>query len=540
MSLENLNNPLFENDDSREAFKEILKTLVYIKPVFVERKEFDSLNWAFLKESWEDKFWNKYNLYLPKDLNNKDLFHIVFLLNEKFSLWLDIQKFIWYVRLWTRDLSPKQISKLKKENEEKIERIILENSLHEDSFSKYQKELEANSFSLRKSIREIKDYSNQKNWTSKKIKLKDVDNLDSLLEILYTWEFDLSFFRKSRDMLRYGLMTLTRKEFKEIKSRLRRVGEKFATSRVALKDLDIREQKLREKIWIDELKKELEEARKNNDKKLITELERKAVDKILHIIYSTYPYQITLENYWYQPSKVLEFKEMYCVWFSLVWHSFLYELWIRHNWLCSPRHSALEIFLWNKSYYFDNNSNPKLYELKWWNSVKNDHNFWFYKEFSNIWDNIAVSWNPEKILLSQIISNKSVSLHNEENYDLVKYIFKRAVNLNPICADIYFWNWLCSFDRWNYEESIEMYNSSLELNPSFAEFYYEKWISLYKLKRKKESSLNLFVNELFKNWKYSFSIFDFLYRKEKKEIRKLFARKDYEWIRLYLLSIENS
>ena len=650
----NLNSKLFENSNSREAFKEILETLDHINPVFIDRKEFDSMKWRFLLENWEDKFWKFYDLYLPVDLNNKDLFQVVFLLNEKFSLWLDIKKFIWYVRLWTKGISNEEILNLKKENEEKIEMIILENSLPVDSFSKYQQEIDSSIFSLRKSIREIKGYKNQKNEVDKKEKtkrLKDIDDLDDLIESLYTTEFDLSFFRKSMDMLRYGLMTLTRKEFEEIKSRPRKEGEKIITSKILPEFLDVEEQKLREKIWIDKLKKELEEARRSNDRELVISLEKKATNEIIWILHTKYPYQFTSENYWYQPNKILKSKELYCVWFSLLWHCFLSELWIKHNWLTIPDHSALEVFIWNDSYYFDATCSKEIHRLKWWKNVEFGEKKWIYKNFSIsineeldlfINKNIAISWYPEKMLLSQIIYNRSCDLINKwdfdwaikmynlatlfnNNYEMAytnkwsalfekwdfdwaKEMYDIAIDINPkneilytnkwnvlfekwdfdwaremydIAIEInhkfehaYSGNWNTLLKKWDFDKAIEMYNLAIDINPKNEITYINKWIALFSkwdfdrgikmfdkvieinprnynaylikwillkdLNKPKIYNINKFIGNLFKNWK-NWILDDDLssYQEEKLEILNLFEKQDFEWIRLYLISIES-
>ncbi len=582
----NLNNKLFEDSNSREAFKEILETLDHINPVFVDRKKFDSMKWRFLLENWEDKFWKFYDLYLPVDLNNKDLFQVVFLLNEKFSLWLDIKKFIWYVRLWTKDLSSEEISNLKKENEEKIERIIFENSLPVDSFSKYQGEIDSSIFSLRKSIREIKGYKNQKNVVDKKEKnkkLKDVDDLDDLIESLYTTEFDLSFFRKSMDMLRYGLMTITRKELEEIKSRPKKEGERISTSEILPEFLDINEKKLREKIWIDDFKKKLEEARKANDKELVIKLEKKATNEIIWILNTKYPYQVSSDHYWYQPNKILRYKELYCVWFSLVWHCFLSELWIKHNWLNIPKHSALEVFIWNDSYYFDATYSRKIHKLKWWKNLEFDGKKWIYKNFSIsingdknyfIDNEIATSWDPEKILLWHVIYNRWISLKRKWYFDKAMKIFDRLIEIDLGNSDLYYYfKWIYLEEQWNHDEATKNLDKAIELNPKNEYFYIRKWINLYHknsynkeiknynkaieinpkiegayfcksvtlraLKKYRESDINKFVHDLFENWKEWVSDhYLILFEKEAKEIIKLFEKQDFEWIRLYVLWIE--
>ena len=626
MSLENLNNPLFENDDSREAFGEILDILDNITPLFIEREEFESMRWEFLVESWEDKFWKKYNLYLPKDLKINETPSIILRVN-KITFWENLPEYSSTQELKVKivDIFDKLLKKLNSSNEIEIRKALKKYYLLYEQLFWTSEANKLNKPEYRSEILSVTDY----NWYRGPIlKIQTQENLWELLEEVedsmsqeLSNHFLETFFENGVNMLRYGLMTLTREEFEEIKLKSETWEEEINTSKVVLENLDIEEQRFRDKIWIDDLKLELEEARKTNDKELIIKLEKKATNKILETLYTTYPYQFNSDRYWYNPNGILESKEMYCVWFSLVWHSFLSELDIKHNWLNIPIHSALEVFIWGKSYYFDATYSSKIYELKWWKFVKNDGRNWTYRKFSIsmnedinffIHRNIAISWDPDifffkKVLLPQILNNKWNSLNKKWDYDLWIEVFDIAMNIDSRFAELYSnkWNslnkkwdydwsiemidkaiginpnfavfhnnkWAYLFNKWDYDWAIEMYDKVIEINPKFEIAYYNKWISLFhkwdydwsieiydkaieinpkfkyayfnkwfsfkKLNRKKESSLNIFVYNLLKNSRDWIFDFDLLYRKEKKEIRRLFKEKDFEWIRLYLLSIES-
>jgi tetratricopeptide (TPR) repeat protein len=502
-----LNNQILESDTEKSAFNLMLGTLDYITPIFEDRKIFNERKWSFLEKKWTNQFWDIYELHLPEDLNNEDIFFIVFLLNEKFNLGLDIQKYIWYIRLATKSFTSEEGQELKEKTQLKISEIIESNVLKEDSYLEYKKAINATNFSLRKSIKSIKsikEYREGKNGTEKTIKM-DKWELEELSETLYGQEFDLTFFRKWMNTLRYWLMTLTKTNLEEIKEKQSRQTDKedIDTSLVIEAHLDEEERKLRNKIWIEDIKIELDNARNepNPDYELISRLEIEATNKIIETLHTEYPYQMTLNNYWYQPSKISEFKEIHCVWFSLVWHSFLKELWIKHNWLQLIRHSALEIEIWWSFYYFDATVWSKINEIdkeKW-------EIHWVYKEiilkgasFEN--PEMAYSWNTEKILLSNILVNK--------------------------------WNSLYHLGQ--YKEAIEMYDKAIELIPIESNAYHSKSVCLKKLEQFKISNLYFFVYYFLEKEEI---IYD-NYIREKIKIREFYKNWDFNWIRLYLLELE--
>gem|GEM_PF-1306582 len=76
--------------------------------------------------------------------------------------------------------------------------------------------------------------------------------------------------------------------------------------------LDEKERLLREKIGIDTFKQELKELRKKGHLEEIEKKEIEATNEIIRILHE-YPYQMTEDNYGYQPKEILKRKEIYCV-----------------------------------------------------------------------------------------------------------------------------------------------------------------------------------------------------------------------------------
>ena len=66
-----------------------------------------------------------------------------------------------------------------------------------------------------------------------------------------------------------------------------------------------------------------------------------------------YPYQQTRNLHGHQPSKMLEYKRVYCVGFSLIGHAFLKELGIRHTCISTFDHSYLRVAFGEHTMDFD-------------------------------------------------------------------------------------------------------------------------------------------------------------------------------------------
>lgn len=144
------------------------------------------------------------------------------------------------------------------------------------------------------------------------------------------------------------------------------------------------------------------------------------------------------------PKKILESKEMVCVWKAIISSQFLLELWIEHYALKIPRHSALSIILSWKEYYYDPTWNNDMYEINEDKLWKN----WNYHTFKYIrynWNKYMPSQidvefirrNPEKWLLSDILWNRWLDLKNQRNYSLAIKYFEKYIDLYPENMAVY-------------------------------------------------------------------------------------------------------
>ncbi|MDR3168442.1 MAG: hypothetical protein LBU27_01390 [Candidatus Peribacteria bacterium] len=99
-------------------------------------------------------------------------------------------------------------------------------------------------------------------------------------------------------------------------------------------------------------KEKLHRVRERKNDQSIAEMETAATNAIFKAL-KQYPYQYDKKNNGYQLSKILETKEIYCVGFSLLGHTFLDELQIKHKGLNIINHSALKVEIGNNLYFFD-------------------------------------------------------------------------------------------------------------------------------------------------------------------------------------------
>lgn len=570
------NNPLdskvFQDDLDFKTLENILETLDHVTPKKVSRQEYNKLDGSFLVETWEDKFGKSYDLFLPDDLVYWELLHLIDFLSRKFwienytpydRIFTQTKIMVWVILRW-----------LWNENWEKELRSLASKYNISDEFIKRILWQKISFWETRNTLRRVK--YNWKTWS----KEESLTLWFEELKDLFWEEFDLTFFRKWVNMLRLWMMTITQAEQeKKIKyyeenwySKIiinnwrvvYKKWEEIVVINVDTESLDTQERLLRDKIWIDKFKNELEEARNLKNQERVNELVLEATNKILNSLYD-YFYQLVQERKWYQPNKITEFKEMYCLWYSILWHSFLSELWIEHNWLTTLNHIALEVIISWKSYYFDATATNEIKELNYWNQI------WKYQEIIVNWKIIwnFVRWDIESKLLWSIFNTKWHTLkQNWENDEALK-LYNKAIEFNPSNSLNFMNRWNLLLAMWKYQESIDDSNMAIKIYPLNKWAHFNKWLALYKLWKFDEALKSIdeaikidsknqeyyeekwkILREMWKKriWQiYLFSsmiikwielIFFKWYEKEKEYIENFVLNKNFEWLRLYLLELE--
>ena len=303
-------------------------------------------------------------------------------------------------------------------------------------------------------------------------------------------EFDLNFLRDWVNCLRFGMDIMTQSEHDALMmgtwekmswyfSQWANYKKGTISSRRDTEILSKKEKKLRDAIWVDNLKVELDNARKEGNKTKIEELEFTATEKILQELVK-YPYQFTDKYYWDKPKMISKYKEVQCVGFSILGHTFLSELWIHHQWLDIWKHSALEINIWDKKYYFDWAAKAgKIFQFTYWE--KNGE--WILLDgFEISWKHVyAIPWDTESILMGQIYWNLWVQ--SEVN----KLEFsKKAVSYSPLnpLAHMNHWNdlirhWTSMIDQDKWSSYINQWitycQNAITLNWNNPEYSFQFW-----------------------------------------------------------------
>jgi tetratricopeptide (TPR) repeat protein len=510
--------------------------LTFIEPKFISREEYSKLNWNILQkiEYSEDKEEeNKksidrkdFKLFLPKDISKEDKIEVYNILEEDFS------KELWFIT-WEKKIKAKIFYAIRdilennnkiNKNNEKLETLykkvynVIKSILEGNSKTNENNEkLKENNKKLEKNNKIYNELGTLYKKVSSEKKLPDTLEIEKFLKTLNKkeklefkreyitlarklngWQdisqildsevefhFEELLLRNGVNNLRFWLSIMIQSEQDWI------IEEEWEKIRKR-KTLKEEEELLRKTIEIERYKWELEEVRKNWSEKEIAEKELEATNAIIKGLYDNFTYQRTKNKYWYRPSKILQTKELHCLWFSIVWHTFLEELGIKHKWMEIYKHSALEINIWWKKYYFSESGVWEVLEFEYWKQI------WSYKEIKGVWWNVinenwdvkvllSFSWNVEKIFLSQMYNSKWIFLYKLWRYEEAIKIHNKAIELVPESSDGYYNKWNALYKLWRYEEAIKMYDKAIELSPEFSNAYSNEWNALYKLWRYEEA-----------------------------------------------------
>ncbi len=432
----NLATKVFQNDLDFKVLKDVLDSLDHIVPKKISRKDYNFLSWDVLKTTWnKDKWWEFYEMYFPEDLVFWELLYFIDLLNSKFNLKNNdtykkiISKIQIYISIIYRQKWRQYWNKFLLNLKEKY-------NIWDEFVKELQNSLLLATEYVKQDIREIISYrKNENNLNKKEFHKKklwkhknDLLSTEKLISENLQQELDLTFFRKAEKMLFEWMEIINQTKQYDLEEYYIKNGfeksqfngfiffkkwnEKIVF-REKTENLKRKIKLLKNHINIKKWKNALFEARQAWDKEKIEKLEHKAAGHILKYLYKI-PYIFRDNNYWFQPKYILMYKEQQCVWFSLIWHVFLKELWIKHNWLMFFDHSALELYIWNKIYLFDWANNSVLKNINYWEKV------W---EFDFRLKN---SLNVEKILLWQIYISKWIALLKEWKHKEAIEIFNKA------------------------------------------------------------------------------------------------------------------
>jgi len=395
-------------------------------------------------------------------------------------------------------------------------------------------------------IREYYDILKKKVHQNTRENLEDLlDDVQALNAEEISGHFEEAFFQDGIHSLRMGLMTFTQQEYLRVADKRGKNKNEEIHMKSKRENLDIEERRLRESLNINNWKQKLEDARKTGSHQEIMNIEYEATNALIQKLHE-YPYQRLESDGWYQIDDVLNNKEIYCVWFSLIWHAFLSELWIQHQWLTIPWHSALEVTIWDQKYYFDGTSQDKMHKIHYGNKVWKTDEIIFDDGHRDSIKHV-ISWDPETILMTSMY--RHIAKVNTDPWELQK-IYDQMLSLSP-------WNYQVHLDRGlslTIGENMQDIDRSLQLNPSNAQSYWIKSLNFTSLwmdeamiaisewkddlsdlqKYRDISDLYKFTSNMI-NWEVSHNeeISD-----ENNKIQGYISNEDYEWLRGYLLDLE--
>ncbi len=494
-SKKSLEQNVFQDDLDFKVFQDILDSLDGIQAIFISRKKWNLKKGNFLEKNKDKNSQKQYTLYLPKDLKINELPSIIYKINkftfqEKMPVYASSNELKTQIvfaidtlckTLNKKNITPKFIKKAIKNYIRLYARIFWDKEAQQ-----------LNNIDYRKGILDNRNINKFKSYEKNIVKVQTQEDLNKLqLNINNTLaeqiksHFFESFFERWVNKLWIGMMTITWAEQKKLDI-LEKQRWNLIYKHINNENLDKKERLLREKIGIDNLKKKLKVVREKGNPTEIAQEELNATNTIIYNIYE-YPYQKTRNDYGYQPSKILENKELYCIWFSLLWHAFLSELWIKHKWLTMPSHTALKVLIWKESYYFDAVALDKIVKMQ------AEKNIWEYTkwklppDYELSIDIIAKDGNPENILLSEIYQNKAVSLMEKWELDRAWNLLNKAIKLVPKLATAYDNLGNILYKKWKWKKSIDYHNKALSLIPNTALFLSNKWLALAHLAKYEEA-----------------------------------------------------
>ncbi len=465
---------LYPSDEQKELLGNILKSLWFITPKFIPRSKYTKITDILVEEDEDINGILQYTLFLPEDLNSLEVLWILDTLQAKFNLdkTSEVEDFLVHIKIY--------IHLLVREGWD-VDEFIKSSWVSQDFMNKIlSKSLDGKD--KKALLREV--IQRYKRWSSR-ITLNDLDISLFLREsfeknFMYIWFLDIL----------ESFSNFTQKDFSNINDN----SSGVIIKRVNKEDLDQEEYKMREILDLDRVKQELLMARKNWNIEAIDRIERGFVNQLLRELYK-YPYQLNSDLKGGFANGILTGKEVYCLWFSLITHVFLKELWIQHQLLQIPTHSAVEVTISWERYLFDAANFGELIEMSYGESCG------VYKKLLlNIdqdSDLYGYTRKTEDILYSQLYLNLSALF--TESWDLANAIrlSARGILIDHDNTDL--WNNIAVyyFKAWEYHQSLKEIEKALVKFPKNFNALNQKIWCYIVLKK---------YNEALESWKEYISV----------------------------------
>lgn len=256
------------------------------------------------------------------------------------------------------------------------------------------------------------------------------DNTNSELIIICKSfkDFNIELFKCSIKYMCNNLLTLSNSEVESLKS------NKLLTFYYWHGIFEDESELLKDILKIESTKKTLEELRKKLDKSELIEAEIEAANNIFTNL-KEYPYYEDESLEWWKwsiPEHIIKDKVLICLGYSMLWHAFLNELWIKHETLFIMWHSALIVYIWDSKYLFDKHHKRicKITDEKF--IAKKYKRIDFVTKFDWVKHLNVMSWDSDIILLSCAYTNLAHDLFLQWNdYPGVIKLCKLSLEIYP-------------------------------------------------------------------------------------------------------------
>lgn len=242
---------------------------------------------------------------------------------------------------------------------------------------------------------------------------------------------------------------------------------------VPKEELDGISRKLKDVISIDSWQTKLSEAKKSWNNEIYQNLELSFATNLKNELIK-YPYLNNGDNL----RDIFNNKTTYCLLQSFLAHTFFEKVWIEHLAISLPDHSALLLKIWEREYYFDSTKNI-IEEIKL-EDKKIEWNITRIERLSKDSNFSYTSWEPDKILTSELISNNArMLLLNIKNYwnnstyntDYVLTVAQKSLEINPKNSYALEIIWEIYFLQNNYSKAVDYFYQAININPFISSFY---------------------------------------------------------------------
>jgi len=210
---------------------------------------------------------------------------------------------------------------------------------------------------------------------------------------------------------------------------------------------------------------------------VLTQLEQVDCMKIIFNEIEEMPLLYEWNNTW-ELDEVFDTQEIQCLLWSIIAHSYLWKLWIKHNSLMMSNHVALLVYVWDKKYYFDWVN----YYLDEFDVDEDDWftNTWYADYLKHEWtdlDNFDVEeWDASDLLLFWLYNNFWMNVSSSDVTNLYIIYLSNALNIMPDDYSIRCLRWLIYGFNWELEKAIDDLTYAITLDEASADVYFSRWL----------------------------------------------------------------